>query len=157
MASSRWKRGLQLNNLQCKDCPPEQSMLWPQMSAVSRPRRSGLTDQDFKNASIILLARATKLRTVLICHQVFFQLKKFPSSSLPHQSFLVGRKGKEKFVSWLPALPPQEIACQIPALSRPSSWPALHLRLLSVLDLVLGAEPIRKKRDRIHDAGGAWV
>ena len=23
-------------------------MLWPQMSAVSRPRRSGLTDEDFK-------------------------------------------------------------------------------------------------------------
>ena len=25
--SGRWKRGLQLNNLQCKDCPPEQSLL----------------------------------------------------------------------------------------------------------------------------------
>ena len=54
----------------------EQSMIWPQMSAVSRPRKSGLTDQDFKNASIILLPRPTKLRTVLLCHHVLFQLKK---------------------------------------------------------------------------------
>lgn len=44
------------------------------------------------------------------------------------------------------------------ALSRPSSWPALHPRLLSVLDLVLGAGTVKRRNEtEFHDAGGAGL
>lgn len=89
--------------------------------------------------------------TVLLIKNCFLALTKHFSPPPPatNQSFFFGRKGKEKFVSQLPALPPQEITCQIPALSRPSSWPSLHPHLLGVPDLVLGAETTKKKWDRI--------
>lgn len=48
-------RGCSYTAHSAQDNPAEQSIIWPQMSTVPRLRNSGLTQQDFKNISIILL------------------------------------------------------------------------------------------------------